>query len=540
MKYSSLSIGFISVAKKNLLPTLRYILFKEKIYMKRWEIVENIVIEKLVFWGKWFVRLEDWKVAFIIGWAIPGSKVNIKIIKKRKDFYEVQITEVLEKSKIETENYDLFPGAPWMNIDYTEQLKIKQNQIEEALFHVRKHQSEINFLDIIPAPKQFGYRNKIEFSFWKYISHKEEIFQDFNVWFHKRWEFSKVEDYDECLLIDEEQNRIYKLIKDFSKNSGLPVYDQKMWTGFWRHFMMRKMHFSWEILLVLSVYPKYFEETTQSWILSLPEEKEATNGASSLLSGENWERCLEEIKTFLQELAKTETNITSIYISHNSNKADTLIWDMELVYGTETISEQLLGLSFDIGPKSFFQTNSQWAEILYSLVKDFAHTIPSTQPSPLEEKEQAAGKLWTVLDLYGWTGTIGMIFADSASQVISVELNEEASTNGAKNAKKNGISNIEFVNAKVEDFLNIYLEQEKKADLLIIDPPRAGMHPSALPNILKFKTEQIIYVSCNPATLARDLWYILENSDYRIEKIQAVDMFPHTHHIETVVSLVKK
>jgi len=132
-----------------------------------------------------------------------------------------------------------------------------------------------------------------------------------------------------------------------------------------------------------------------------------------------------------------------------------------------------------------------------------------------------------------------MILSKEAEEVVSVELVEEASKSGAKNAQKNGISNMSFVNAKVEEFLNDYLSENKKADLLIIDPPRAGMHPSALPNILKFWTRQMIYVSCNPATLARDLQYILENSDYMVEKVQAVDMFPHTHHIETVVSLVK-
>ncbi len=493
--------------------------------MKRWAIVENIVVEKLVFWGKGFTRLEDWKVAFITGWAIPGSRVNIKINKKRKDFYEAQITEVLERSSIETGSYDLFPGAPWMNIEYSEQLKIKHSQIEEALFHIRKHQEDINFLEIIPAPEQFGYRNKIEFSFGKYISHREEIFQEFNVGFHKRGEFSKVEDYDECLLIDDEQNRIYSKVKNFCKKSGLPVYDQKMWTGFWRHFMMRKMGFSGEILLVLSIFPDYFENTTQSWILSLLEEKEA---AASLLS---WvekvrEKCIADIKNFFQELTQEEENIKSIYISHNVNKSDTLIGDMELIYWNEVITEHLLGLSFDIWPKSFFQTNSRWAEILYSLVKDFA------KKDVLEHG--------TVLDLYGWTGTIGMIFSDISEKVISVELNEEASSNGAKNAEKNRIKNVEFVNAKVEDFLGNYLSKWMKADLLIIDPPRAWMHPDALPNILKFETQQIIYVSCNPATLARDLGYILINSDYRIEKVQAVDMFPHTHHIETVVSLTKK
>lgn len=470
--------------------------------MKKWTIIENITVEKFVFWGKGFTRLEDWKVAFITGWAIPGVKVNIKIIKKRKDFYEAQITEVLEKSPIETEKYDLFPWAPWMNIDYKEQLKMKQTQIEEALFHVKKYQKDINFLPIVPAPEQFGYRNKIEFSFGKYISHKQEVFQEFNVWFHKRGEFSKIEDYDECLLIDEEQNQIYKKIKDFSKASGLPVYDQKMWKWFWRHIMMRKMHFSGEILIVLSLFPAYFENEDDTKF--------------------NLKDSIDKIKDFINNLAWEFQGIQSVYISHNSNKSDTLIWDLELIYGWQTISEELLWLSFDIGPKSFFQTNSQGAEELYSLVKEFTHNPQGT-----------------ILDLYAGTWTIGMLFAKEASEVISVELVEEASENGEKNAQKNGITNMKFVNAKVEEFLDKYLEQNKTADLLIIDPPRAWMHPGALSNILKFQTDQIIYVSCNPATLARDLWYILEHSSYKIEKVQAVDMFPHTHHIETVVSLTR-
>ena len=472
--------------------------------MKRGAIVENITVEKLVFWGKWFVRLEDGKVAFITGWAIPGSRVDIKITKKRKDFYEAQITQVLEKSPIETESYDLFPGAPWMNIDYNEQLNIKQTQIEESFFRIKNIQPEINFLPIISAPDQFGYRNKIEFSFGKYISHRDDIAQHFNVGFHKRGEFSKVEDYDECLLIDERQNEIYREVKQFCKGSWLPVYDQKMNRGFWRHFMMRRMHFSEDILIVLSVYPGFFEsdENTESF----DQETELT-----------------KIRGFLNDLVWKYPDIKSVYISHNSNKADTLIGEMELVNGSEVITEDLLGLSFDIWPKSFFQTNSQGAEVLYSLVKDFTKNTQGT-----------------ILDLYAGTGTIGMILSEEATEVISVELVEEASKSGAKNAEKNGVRNMSFVNAKVEEFLDEYLKENKKADLLIIDPPRAGMHPSALPNILRFGTDQMIYVSCNPATLARDLQYILEHSDYMIEMVQAVDMFPHTHHIETVVSLVKK
>jgi len=516
--------------------------------MKKGAILENITVEKLVFWGKWFVRLDDGKVAFITWWAVPESVVNIKITKKRKDYYEAQIVQVIKKSPLETESYDLFPGAPWMNIDYKQQLNIKQTQIEESFFRIKNLQEDINFLPIIPAPEQFGYRNKIEFSFGKYISHRDDIAQHFNVWFHKRGEFSKVEDYDECLLIDGLQNEIYREVKQFCKDSWLPVYDQKMNHGFWRHFMMRRMNFSEDILLVLSVYPGFFESDLNMQPLALEKSED---------SGESFHQEIEmqKIRDFLNSLWEKHSGIKSVYISHNSNKADTLIWEMELVFGDEVITENLLGLTFDIWPKSFFQTNSRWAEVLYSLVKDFSHTTPSSQPSPLEEKELAAdvvslsskgeriqewGCYGTILDLYAGTGTIGMILSENASEVVSVELVEEASKSGAKNAAKNGVANMSFVNAKVEEFLDAYLAENKKADLLIIDPPRAGMHPSALPNILKFGTNQMIYVSCNPATLSRDLQYILENSNYMIEKVQAVDMFPHTHHIETVVSLIKK
>lgn len=315
--------------------------------MKKGQIVENILIEKLVFWGKWFARLEDGKVCFITGWAVPQAQVDIKILKKRKDFYEAQITKVIKKSPLETWKYQEFPGAPWINIEYSEQLKIKQFQVEEALFHCRKYQKNIHFLPIIGMENILWYRNKIEFSFGKYISHREEIFQEFNIWFHKRGDFSRVLDFEDCPLIDEEQNQIYAKVREYTKNSWLPVYDQKINTWFWRHFMMRKMHFSWEILLVFSVNPDFFEST---W------EKEGT---------------LEKLREFIISLVSQFSSIKSVYISHNRNKADILIGDMELVHGNEAIEEELLWYHFDIGAKSFFQTNSVWAEVLYSQVKDF-------------------------------------------------------------------------------------------------------------------------------------------------------------------------
>lgn len=481
-------------------------------WLNKWDILENIKIEKLVFWWQWFAKLNhlnpehNGKTIFVTGWAIPWSIVNLRVLKKKKRFIETQIVEIIEKSPIEKKHknnpYWESWGWKWINISYEEQLKIKQEQVKEAFNLIEKKFWPQNFLEIEKSPIEDGYRNKVEFSFWKYLSKVENIEEHFNVGFHKQGQFSKVIDYEGTPLIDEIQNEIYREIKKFCKTLWLPVYDQKKQEGFFRHILIRKTYFTNEMMILLSFNPEYFEKNTK---LDKSEK-------------------LNILKDFFFNLSEKYLEIKSIYFSHNPNKADTAIWDLELIYGEKTISEKILWLEFEISPTSFFQTNSAWAEKLYSIVLDFA-------------KE----KSWNILDLYGWTGTIWMIFAKSGTKnVISVELVTSASKDWEKNALKNNLKNISFENSKVEDFLWEYLKKWEKADLLVIDPPRAGMHPKALEDILKFEANQMIYVSCNPATLVRDLEFMLENSDYKIEKIKAMDMFPHTHHIETVVSLIKK
>ncbi len=483
--------------------------------IKKNDILKNIKIEKLVFGWKWFAILEhdnpdlDWRVIFVTWWAIPWTVANLRVIKKKKAFIEAQIVDVIEKSPIEVEHpknkYWMSWWWKWINIPYNEQLKIKQEQVKEAFKHIEKYQNNINFLDIQWSPIIDWYRNKVEFSFGKYISHKDDIGEHFNLWFHKQWEFSKIQDYEWAPLIDELQNEIYREIKKFSKTLWLPVYDQMRQEGFFRHLLIRRTHFWDEMMIILSFNPQYFETNKKL----------------------NKQEKLEIIKDFFISLSKKYEVIKSVYFSHNPNKADIAIWELELIYWKDTITEVIHWLKFEISPTSFFQTNSSWAEKLYSMVIDFA------------KKQELSNQI--VLDLYWWTGTIGMIFAKNwAKSVTSVEMVTSASKDWEKNAKYNNLKNIDFYNAKVEDFLSEYLDNWKKADLLIIDPPRAWMHPDALPNILKFNTNQIIYVSCNPSTLARDLEYILQNSNYKIEKVQAMDMFPHTHHIETVVSLIKE
>ena len=486
----------------------------EQVGIKKWDILENILIEKLVFGGKGFARLThsnpefDGRVIFVTGGAIPGTVANLRVLKKKKAFLDTQIVDIVKKSDIEIEHptnkYGMSGGWKWINIPYNEQLKIKEQQIKESLKIVEQKQPNLNFLPIEPSPTVDWYRNKVEFSFWKFLSARYGVEEHFNLGFHKQGEFSKIQDMEGCVLIDELQNEIYREIKVFSKTLGLPVYDSMRGEWFFRHVMIRRTHFADELMLLLSFNPAYLDNNE-----NVDKEEK-----------------LWLIKDFLINLADKYSVIKSVYLSHNPNKADVCIGDLELIYWKQTIKENLLGLSFNISPTSFFQTNSTWAEKLYSMVIDFAH------------KDDLKNQ--TVLDLYGWTWTIWMIFAKAwAKHVTSVELVTSASKDGEKNAKLNWIDNMDFVNAKVEDFLDKYLWEWKTADLLVIDPPRAWMHPDALPNILKFGTQQIIYVSCDPSTLARDLGYILENSDYKIEKVQAMDMFPHTHHIETIVSLVK-
>lgn len=467
--------------------------------MKKWTVLENIKVEKLVFWWQWFARYSDWRVIFITWWVVPESVVNLRVLKSKKDYLETQVLDVIKKSPIEKNHpnnpYGMNGWCKRVNIPYEEQLKIKESQVKEAFFHTEKLVwKKINVSQIIPSTLVDGYRNKVEFSFWKYISAKESREEHFNLWFHKQWEFSKIEDINWFILVNEEINTIFREVKNFAKSTWLPVYDQMTHKGFFRHLIVRNSYFTNEIMLILSFNHEY----------------------------NDWNNDLESIKNFLLSLSKKYPNIKSIYFSKNNSLADISIWELELIYWSEFIVEEILWLRFNISPKSFFQTNSPGAEKLYSIVKELAWDNTNNR---------------TILDLYAWTWTIGMILSSNAKKVYSVELVKQASQDWKENAEKNWIKNMEFVNAKVEDFLKDYIKTWEKAGLLIIDPPRAWMHPDALPNIIKFESKTIIYVSCNPATLARDLQFIIQNSNYKIKDVIPVDMFPHTHHIETVVKL---
>ena len=469
--------------------------------MKKGTTLENMKVEKLVFWWKWLIKRVDEKNIFVVWGPVPWAVYDLKVIKNRKNYLETQIVKTVKPAWFEEPVrcvMDWESGwARWQIIPYEKQLEIKEEQVTESLHNLRKLQENINILPIKKSPIVWGYRNKMEYSFWNYISWKEWIEKRNLLWFHKQWEFSKIVDVTSSCLWDDEFNEVYLEFKNAILALWHDVYDQFIHKGLFRHLMIRKTHFTNEFMVILSFNPEYDKDFSVS-----------------------------EIKDVLLSVAKKRDNIRSLYISKNSWKADVALWDLELIYWDPVISEKLLWLTFNISPRSFFQTNSSWAEELYSMVLDFAH------------KDNLGDK--TVLDLYAWTWTIWMIFSKYAKKVVSVELVEQASKDWEKNAKLNNIENMTFVNAKVEKYLDEHIEKNLPWDLIVIDPPRAGMHPNAVPNILKFKAPQLIYVSCNPSTLARDLEDILSSWEYEIEKVQAMDMFPHTHHIETVVSLVRK
>jgi len=474
--------------------------------MKKNTILENILVEKLVFWGKWFAKLSSQnpdlqgKTIFISGGVLPESVVNVRVLKSRKDYIETQVTEIIKRSPLEQSHpnnpYGIQPGCGRVNIPYEHQLQIKSEQIKESFFHIKKLQSDFQIDPICPSPLIDWYRNKIEWSFGKFISLKYKKEEHFNVGFHKQGEFSKIEDYNGTILISEKLNSIYQDIKNFAKQSGFDVYDQFTGKGFWRHLVMREWFFSWEIMLILSFFPHF-----------------------------PWAEDTTFLRKYFETLTQKFPEITSIFLSHNDAKADIAIGRLECIHGQEYITEKLLWLEFRISPKSFFQTNSQGAETLYENILNLV---------PQENLKNAH-----VLDLYWWTGTIWMVFTKYAKHVTSVELVESASVDGEENAKRNHIHNIDFVCNSTENFLKEYKKNQQQVDIVIIDPPRSGMHPDALKSILQFEAKYFIYVSCNPATLSRDLSKILQESMYRIQKVIPVDMFPHTHHIETIVLLQK-
>ncbi len=440
----------------------------------------------------------DGKVIFIEGGAVPGDVIDVKLFRNKKDWAEGRVLRFHSYSEDRIvpfcEHFDWCGGCKWQMLPYEKQVAYKQQEVIDHLTRIGKLElPEIN--PIIGAEKTRNYRNKLEFTFSNkaYLTREEIETTGWDrrdaVGFHVPRMFDKVLDIEQCHLQEDPSNQIRNEVRRFALEKGYAFYDLREHTGWLRNLIIRNSTLG-EVMVNLCVRTR--------------EEKQ-----------------LEEILTHLKA---TFPEITSLFFTINSKKNDS-IQDLEpeLYSGSGYIQEKLGDYVFKIGPKSFFQTNSYQANVLYGIIKDFAD---------LKGEE-------TIYDLYCGTGSIGIYLSDKVKKIVGVELIEESIEHAKENARINKINNSAFFAGDVIAVCDdAFFEENGNPDIIVCDPPRAGMHKKLVKKLLDIEAARIVYVSCNPATQARDLMDLSEK--YLIKKVQPVDMFPHTHHIENVVLLEKK
>lgn len=458
---------------------------------------EGVEIVSMAAEGKSIAKVDGLTV--FVPFAVPGDVVDIQTYRKKNKFAEGRIVRFIEYSKDRVspvcEHFGVCGGCKWQMLPYPLQLKNKQQQIEDNLTRIGKVElPEIS--PIMGAPETTFYRNKLEFTFSnkRWLTEKEinsdiEFSQLNALGFHIPGMFDKVLDINKCWLQTDASNKIRNSIREFCLLNNFEFFDLRAQTGLMRTLIIRTT--STGELMVIVVF---FEDD-------------------------------EEKRTMLMKhLGDTFPEITSLLYIINEKKNDT-ITDQEVITwkGNDCIYEEMEGLKFKIGPKSFYQTNSAQAYNLYKVTRDFAQ---------LSETD-------LVYDLYTGTGTIANFVARGVNKVVGIEYVEEAIEDAKANSLANGIENTLFFAGDMKDILNQeFILEHGRPDVLITDPPRAGMHTDVVETILFANPKRIVYVSCNPATQARDLNLLDEN--YKVTRVQPVDMFPHTHHVENVVLLERR
>ena len=455
-------------------------------YMKKGEIYEGL-IEKVEFPNK--CRIQVGERAVIVKNGVPGQKVRFSVSKVRKGKAEGRILEVLERAPGECEPFCRhFPecgGCAYQNISYEAQLHLKEQQVKELLDKAVDGQGyHYIFEGIKKSPAYCGYRNKMEFSFGDQVKDGPLA-----LGMHKRGSFYDIVTVDDCQIADKDFRMLLKATLDYFKEKGIPFYRKMQHTGYLRHLLVRKAVKTGEILAVLVTSTQMEED----------------------LSG--WSEILRRLPL--------EGRLAGILHTKNDSLADVIQNDgTEVLYGQDYFCEELLGLRFRITPFSFFQTNSLGAEVLYETARSY---IGDTRDQ-------------LVFDLYSGTGTIAQILAPVSKKVIGVEIVEEAVEAARENARRNGLLNCEFMAGDVLKMLDTI---EEKPDFIVLDPPRDGIHPKALKKIISYGVERMLYISCKPTSLARDL-ELLQACGYRMERACCVDMFPWTANVETVALLTLK
>ena len=470
--------------------------------MKKGQIYEGYV-ERLDFPNKGIVRCED-EIAVVKN-VIPGQKVSFLVNKKRKGKVEGRLVEVLEKASYEIDSicphFGECGGCNYQNLPYEEQLQIKKNQVRKLLTPAFEKQMLLNgtegdvetYIDNIyegikASPVQYGYRNKMEFSFGDEVKDGPLA-----LGMHKRGSFYDIVSVRECQIVDEDYQKILACVLDHFAEKKTTYFHRLRHEGYLRHLLVRKAQKTGEILIALVT-------TTQ-------EEYDLQPLVEKLLNLE------------------LKGKITGVLHTKNDSVADIVQSDETVVlYGQEFFYEELLNLKFKISQFSFFQTNTLGAEVLYETAREYLGDISG---SGKNDK--------TVFDLYSGTGTIAQLLAPVCGKVIGVEIVEEAVEAAKENAKLNGLTNCEFI---AGDVLKVIDDIEEKPDFIVLDPPRDGIHPKALQKIIDYNVDRIVYISCKPTSLARDLDTLIEQG-YRMERVTAVDQFPGTVHVETIIKLVK-
>jgi 23S rRNA (uracil1939-C5)-methyltransferase len=451
--------------------------------MKKGDIIE-VNIDDIKFPNKG-VSIYNGKKVVVKG-GLPCQKISARISKIRHGVIEARTLEVIEKAEYEQDSnckhfYDC-GGCSYQNVPYEKQLEIKSNQVKSILGNVLTNDYE--FLPIVESPKKTEYRNKMEFSFGDEIKDGP-----LSLGMHKSNSFHSIINTSGCSIVDEDFRQILCTILDYFQGNSQTFYHKTTNIGFLRYLIVRKTVKTEEILINLVT-------TTQSIL----NEKEFVDLIMSM-----------NLKGIVKCIAHSKYDGVA-----DVARAD----EMKVLYGEDKIVEELLGLHFNISSYSFFQTNSLGAEKLYSIVRDF---IGGTKDK-------------TIFDLYSGTGTIGQILAPTAKKVIGIEIVEEAVEKANENAKLNNLDNCTFI---AGDVLAKIDELNDKPDIIVLDPPREGIHPKAIQKIIDYKPDTFIYISCKPTSLEKDLPFFL-NSGYKVEKVQCVDMFPMTPHVETIVALYKK
>lgn len=451
--------------------------------MKKGDILTGTV-EKVSFPNKGILQIEGQKVQ--VKNVIKGQKVEVRLTKKRKDKMQGMLLNILEKSPLETET-DLCPhfgkcgGCTYQSMGYEHQLAMKEQQVKDLLDSTGQ---EFIWEGITGSPITKGYRNKMEFSFG-------DEYKDgpLALGLHKRNSTYDIVDMEECKIVDQDCNLVVACVRDFMKKNEISFHHKMQHEGYLRHLVVRRSIKTGDLLINL---------------VTTSQENHDLTG-------------------LVEELAdlKIDGKIVGILHTINDSLSDVVKCDsMEILYGQDWLYEYLFGMKFKISPFSFFQTNTLGAEVLYEKAREYVG----------ETKDKV------IFDLYSGTGTIAQILAPVAKKVVGVEIVAEAVEAAKENAAINGLSNCEFI---AGDVLKVIDDLEGKPDIIVVDPPREGIHPKALEKIAGFGVKEIVYISCKPTSLVNDLGLFKENG-YEMVKAAAVDQFPGTYHVETIVLLSRK